>query len=190
MAFRGGFLEYPKIFGNANPVVIEIGFGMGTATAAIAQAHPERNYLAIEVHRPGIGRLLWEIERQGLENIRIIEGDGVAVLEEMIPADSAEGFHLFFPDPWPKKRHRKRRLVTRPFTNLLAEKLISSGYVYMVTDWRDYGEQALAELTATPGLTNAYAGFAPVQPGRPETKFERKGLEKQHQMYELFFNRK
>jgi tRNA (guanine-N7-)-methyltransferase len=179
--------DFPQLFGNDNPLIVEIGFGMGIATALIAQAHPRRNYLGIEVHRPGIGRLLWEIENRRIENIRIIEHDAVEVLEKMIQDCSIEGFHLFFPDPWQKKRHHKRRLVTRPFTDLLAVKLRPLGYIYMVTDWADYGDWALAELSATPGLINRYEGFAPPQLWRPETKFERKGLNKNHQTYELFF---
>ncbi|MDR3334477.1 MAG: tRNA (guanosine(46)-N7)-methyltransferase TrmB [Treponema sp.] len=180
-------LDYQGLFGNNNPVIIEIGFGMGIATAMIAQDHPALNYLGIEVHRPGIGRLLWEIEKRGLGNIRIIEHDAVEVLEGMIPDRSVQGFHIFFPDPWPKKRHHKRRLITRPFTGLLAAKLRSGGYLYMVTDWADYGAWALAELTATKGLVNAWDGFAPPQTWRPSTKFEQKGLDKHHEVYELYF---
>jgi tRNA (guanine-N7-)-methyltransferase len=186
-----GLLEYTELFGNDKPLTIEIGFGMGIATARIAEEHPENNYLGIEVHRPGIGRLLWEIEKRGLENIRIIEHDAVSVLEKHIPDGSAAAFHVFFPDPWPKKRHHKRRLMTRPFTDLLAQKLRAGGYVYMVTDWVEYGEWALGELSATPGLGNPYAGFAggfaPRQSWRPETKFERKGLDKRHELRELYF---
>jgi tRNA (guanine-N7-)-methyltransferase len=181
------FADIKQIFGNDNPLIIEIGFGMGTATAEIAEANLEKNYLGIEVHRPGIGRLLWEIEKRQLRNIRIIEHDGVEVLEKMIPPGAAAGFHVFFPDPWPKKRHHKRRLITRPFTELLREKLAPAGYFYMVTDWADYGEWALAELSATPGLTNPFGGYASPQNWRPQTKFERKGLDKKHEVRELYF---
>jgi tRNA (guanine-N7-)-methyltransferase len=182
-------LDFSRVFGNAHPVTLEIGFGMGVATAMIAQDNPDKNYLGVEVHRPGIGRLLWEIENRGLSNIRIIEADAVDVLEKMTGAASLEAFHIFFPDPWPKKRHHKRRLITRPFTSLLAEKLRPGGYVYMVTDWADYGDWALAELSATEELRNAYEGFAPKQEWRPRTRFEQKGLEKQHEVRELFFVR-
>jgi tRNA (guanine-N7-)-methyltransferase len=188
--FSGEAPDYRKIFGNDNPVTIEIGFGMGLATALIAEANPGRNYLGIEVHRPGIGRLLWETENRGLENIRIIEYDAVEVLERMIGQASAAAFHIFFPDPWPKKRHHKRRLITRPFTSLLAAALCPGGYVYVVTDWADYGDWALAELSAVPGLENAYEGFAPPQSWRPRTKFEDKGLLKNHEVRELYFIRK
>ncbi|GHT60362.1 tRNA (guanine-N(7)-)-methyltransferase [Spirochaetia bacterium] len=185
-------LNYNHCFGNENPVTIEIGFGMGIATAMIAEANPQQNYLGLEVHKPGIGRLLWEIEKRNLQNIRIIEHDAVEVLQQMISANSAAAFHIFFPDPWPKKRHHKRRLITRPFTDLLAEKLQSGAYIYMVTDWDDYGNWALAELSATPGLRNPheggmYGGFAPHQEWRPRTKFEQKGIDKNHKVQELYF---
>ena len=182
-------LDFQKIFGNSNPVCIEIGFGMGLASAQIAQSNPEINYLGLEVHRPGIGRLLWEIEKKGLSNIRIIEHDAVEVLETMIANESVSAFHVFFPDPWPKKRHHKRRLIKRPFTDLLAEKLRPGGYIYMVTDWVNYGEEALEQLSAVPLLHNVYDGFASPQSWRPQTKFERKGLEKNHQVRELIFKR-
>ncbi|GHU81909.1 tRNA (guanine-N(7)-)-methyltransferase [Spirochaetia bacterium] len=181
------WLDFPAVFGNHNPVIIEIGFGMGTATARIARANPEKNYLGIEVFKPGIGRLLWEIEKERIPTIRIIEHDAVEVLEYMIAPRSAAAFHIFFPDPWPKKRHHKRRLVTRPFTELLASRLKPGGYIYMVTDWADYGDWALGELSATGGLRNPYSGFAPAQAWRPETKFERKGLDKHHEVRELYF---
>jgi tRNA (guanine-N7-)-methyltransferase len=205
----GPVLDYPAVFGNSNPVTVEIGFGMGIATAEIAGANPQQNYLGLEVHRPGIGRLLWEIEKRGLTNIRILEHDAVEVLERIIDDASVAAFHIFFPDPWPKKRHHKRRLLTRPFTGLLATKLKAGGYVYMVTDWEDYARWAMEELSATAGLCNPYAegsgdyaegyaggfaggyagGYAPRLPWRPETRFEAKGLAKHHQVRELFFKK-
>ncbi len=188
--FREGMLDTAELFGHDRPATVEIGFGMGLATAGIAEANPDQNYLGIEVHRPGIGRLLWEMERRRIGNIRIIEHDAVEVLEKMLPDASVAAFHIFFPDPWPKTRHHKRRLVTRPFTDLLARKLRAGGYVYMVTDWAEYGDWALAELSATPDLVNSGTGFAPRQAWRPETKFERKGLEKAHEVRELYFFRR
>jgi tRNA (guanine-N7-)-methyltransferase len=195
-------LDYPALFGNANPVTVEIGFGMGISTAEIAQANRGQNYLGLEVYPPGIGRLLWEIGKRGLTNIRIIEHDAVETLERMIGDGSIAAFHIFFPDPWPKKRHHKRRLVTRPFTDLLARKLGNDGYLYMVTDWEDYAHWAMAGLSATPLLFNPYAGdstgglaggfaggFAPRQPWRPQTRFEAKGLARQHRVWELFFQK-
>jgi len=185
-----GFLEGDKIFGNDAPLVIEIGFGMGKATVAIAHNNPGINYLGIEVHKPGIGRLLGEIERRELQNIRIVEGDAVDVLERRIKNESVSAFHIFFPDPWPKKRHHKRRLITRPFTDLLAAKLFDGAYIYMVSDWADYGDWALGELSSTPGLVNRYSAFAERQAWRPETEFERKGLDKNHEIRELYFEKR
>jgi tRNA (guanine-N7-)-methyltransferase len=179
--------DFSGVFGNSNPLTVEIGFGMGIATANIAAENPGKNYLGIEVHRPGIGRLLWEIERRSLANIRIIEHDAAEVFRLMIPPASLEAVHLFFPDPWPKKRHHKRRLLTRPFTETLARGLMPGAYIYMVTDWEDYGNWALAELSATAGLSNPYHGFAPPQGWRPQTKFEQKGLAKNHAVRELIF---
>ena len=183
-------LETAAVYGNDRPLVVEIGFGMGKATWMIARDKPDINYLGIEVHRPGVGRLLWEMREHGLENIRIIEHDAVEVLENMLPEASVSAFHIFFPDTWPKKKHHKRRLVRRPFTDLLASRLAPGGYVYCVSDWAEYGEEALAELTATPMLENHFESFAPPQNWRPETKFERKGLDREHVIREVLFERK
>jgi len=185
--FENTIMNYARIFGNDNPVTVEIGFGMGLATALIAGDNPGKNYVGIEVHKPGIGRLLWEIEQRSLANIRIIEQDAALVFQRMIPPCSLEGIHLFFPDPWPKKRHHKRRLVKRPFTAALTAGLKPGGYLYMVTDWEDYAAWALAELGATDCLINASDGFAPPQDWRPRTAFEKKGLAKNHQVRELLF---
>ena len=182
-----GIIQSSELFGNNGPLVIEIGFGMGLATASIAGQNPGINYLGIDVHRPGIGRLLWEIEKRNLKNIRIAEGDAVEIIDNRIGEESVSALHIFFPDPWPKKRHHKRRLISRPFTDLLSAKLISGGYFYMVTDWIDYADWALRELSATPGMTNKYAAFADRQSWRPETEFEKKGLLKNHEIRELFF---
>ena len=188
--FANDILDFRNIFGNNNPVIAEIGFGMGKATAAIAEEQREYNYLGIEVHKPGIGRLLWEINQRTLLNVRIIEYDAVKVFSAMIPASSLEGVHIFFPDPWPKKRHHKRRLVQRPFTNAIAEKLKQGGYLLAVTDWDDYADCMLSELCATDGLINVYDGFAPPQTWRPNTGFEEKGLGKKHIIREILFRRK
>jgi len=187
---ESGFLESSSVFGNTNPLVIEIGFGMGRATAAIALENAGNNYLGIEVHRPGIGRLLWEIEKLSIKNIRIIEGDAGDILKRRIHDNSVSAFHIFFPDPWPKKKHQKRRLVTRPFTDLIAAKLLPEGYLYMVTDWADYGDWALRELSETPALENKYPSFAEKQAWRPETEFEQKGRLNNHEIRELFFIKK
>ena len=180
-------LNFANVFDNNNPVIVEIGFGMGEATAEIAAARNDCNYLCLEVYKAGIGRLLLLIEQKSLSNVKIIEHDAAEVFEKMIPPNSIDGLHLFFPDPWPKKRHHKRRLVKRPFTGLLAEKLKPDGYVYMVTDWEDYAASALSELTATTSLANSCGGFASPLPWRPRTGFEQKGIAKNHQVRELLF---
>ena len=180
-------LDFAELFGNGNPVVMEIGFGMGEATAALAAENPGVNYLGVEVYRPGVGRLLWNVSRQSLSNVRIVRHDAVEVVAKMVPRRSLSGVHVFFPDPWPKKRHRKRRLIKRPFTDVLASVLIPGGYFYMVTDWTDYADSALEELSATRGLANAFAGFAAPADWRPRTGFEKKGLAKNHEVRELYF---
>lgn len=182
-------LNFTDIFGNSNPVVVEIGFGMGAATAIIAEQNPNINYLGLEVHTPGVGRLLGNIRDKNLQNLFIVEHDALEVLEYMIPDNSVAGFHVFFPDPWPKKKHHKRRLMQRPRTNLLTQKLYEGGYVYMATDWEPYAEFALEELNLTSNLKNKYEGFAPHQEWRPETKFEHKGLLAERKICELFFEK-
>lgn len=188
--FENKKLNFVDIFGNTNPIVVEIGFGMGDATWQLAKANPDINYLGIEVHKPGVGKLLNEIKRNDLKNIYIIEHDALEVLEYMIADNSVNGFHIFFPDPWPKKRHHKRRMVQRPRTNLMTQKLAAGGYLYFVTDILDYAEFALEELTLTEGLENKYNGFAEAQPWRMQTKFERKGMAAERQITELFFEKK
>jgi tRNA (guanine-N7-)-methyltransferase len=162
---------------------------MGAATAIIAEQNPNVNYLGIEVHTPGVGRLLGNIRDNNLQNLYIIEHDAMEVLEFMIPDNSVSGFHVFFPDPWPKKKHHKRRLMQRPRTNLLTQKLYEGGYVYMATDWEPYAEFALEELSPTSNLKNKYDGYAPHQEWRPETKFEHKGLAAERKICELFFEK-
>lgn len=182
-------LNFADIFNNSNPVVVEIGFGMGAATAIIAEQNPNINYLGLEVHTPGVGRLLGNIRDKNLQNLLIVEHDAMEVLEYMIPDNSVSGFHVFFPDPWPKKKHHKRRLMQRPRTNLLSQKLYEGGYVYMATDWEPYAEFALEELSLTENLKNKYDGYAPHQTWRPETKFEHKGLLAERKICELFFEK-
>jgi tRNA (guanine-N7-)-methyltransferase len=187
LPFAAAPLDYRALFANDNPVYCEIGFGMGDATADIAEQHPDKNYLGIEVFEAGVGKLWAEIQKRGLSNLKIIKHDAVAVIDKMIPPASLAGFHIFFPDPWPKKRHHKRRLVQRPFTDLLADKLIPSGYLYFVTDWEPYAEWALYELEHTPALVNQYPGFAPRADWRPVTKFEKKAAAQGRETKELFF---
>ena len=180
-------LNYTEIFNNTNPVIMEIGFGMGHATSIIAENNPDINYIGSEVHVPGVGRLLGDIKTKLLKNLYIIEHDALEILETMIPDNSLAGFHIFFPDPWPKKKHPKRRMLQRPRTDLLAKKLAPGGYLYFATDWQEYAESALEELKMTEGLANKYEGYAPHQEWRPRTKFEQKGLDAGRDIYELFF---
>ncbi len=182
-------LDFTCVFGNGNSVIAEIGFGMGKATAVIAGENPDKNYIGLEIHKPGIGRLLWEIEQRFLSNVRIIEHDAAEVFRNTIPENSLGGVHIFFPDPWPKKRHHKRRLIQRPFTDCIASRLQPGAYIYMVSDWLDYANWALSVFTNTKGLVNEYDGFSPPQSWRPLTSFEKKGLDKKHEIKELFFRR-
>ncbi|MDR2072399.1 MAG: tRNA (guanosine(46)-N7)-methyltransferase TrmB [Spirochaetaceae bacterium] len=183
-------LHFTSIFGNDHPVTVEIGFGMGGATASLARTNPEKNYLGIEVFKAGIGKLLWEIRKQGLSNIRIMEHDAVEVLEHSIPAQSLGALHIFFPDPWPKKRHQKRRLIQGPFAELMASRLRAGAYLYVVSDWEDYAKKTLELLSALPELENPYPGFAEPLEWRPRTKFEKKGLEKNHRVYEIYLRKR
>lgn len=183
-------LNFADLFSNTNPVVIEIGFGMGLATAEIARENPSLNFIGIEVHKAGVGRLLGEIRRLELRNLLIIEHDALEVIEDMIMDSSVKGFNIFFPDPWQKKRHFKRRLVKRPNTDLFCQKLSPEGYIYMVSDWQPYAESALEELCATEGMVNKYEDFAPRQKWRVQTKFEKRGIDEGREIFELFFEKR
>jgi tRNA (guanine-N7-)-methyltransferase len=178
------------VFGRAAPKILEIGFGMGETTAAIAAAHPENDYLALEVHNPGVGSLLKLIGEMGLTNLRIIQHDAVEVLRDMIPEASLDGVHIFFPDPWHKARHHKRRLIQPPFISRLVQKLKPGGYVHAATDWQDYAEQMLEVFSAEPQLQNTANEYAPRPEYRPLTKFEQRGLRLGHGVWDLVFRRK
>jgi len=182
-------LDFDTLFGRRAPVVAEIGSGMGETTAAIAAANPARDYLAIEVHSPGIGSLLKLIEEQSLANVRIVQHDAAEVIRDMVPPESLAGVHVYFPDPWPKKRHHKRRLLQAAFAGLLAERLEPGGYLHVATDWQDYAERTLEVLEAIPALRNTAQRFAPRPPWRPETKFERRGLRLGHEVWDLLFEK-
>jgi tRNA (guanine-N7-)-methyltransferase len=182
-------LDFDTVFGRAAPRILEIGFGMGETTAAIAQAQPQNDYIGIEVHTPGVGSLLKRLDELQLANVRVIQHDAVAVLERMIPPASLDGCHIFFPDPWPKTRHHKRRLIQPPFAALLASRLKPDAYLHVATDWEEYAQHMLAVLAAEPELTNTAAGFAPRPDTRPETKFETRGLRLGHAVRDLLFRR-
>ena len=189
VAYSRGPLEFAALFARCAPVIAEIGFGMGETTALIAADHPERDYLAIEVHSPGVGSLLKQIEERGLTNIRIVQHDAAEVLRDMVPSGSLAGVHLFFPDPWPKKRHHKRRLLQPAFAELLADRLQAGGYLHVATDWQDYANQALEVLASVTALRNTAERFAPRPESRPQTKFERRGRDLGHDVWDLFFER-
>ena len=187
--YRAAPLDLDAEFGRHAPHVLEIGCGMGETTAIIAAAHPGNDYLGIEVHTPGVGSLLKEIATRELTNLRVIQHDAVEVVRDMIPSGSLAGIHVFFPDPWPKKRQQKRRLIQPDFVALLASRLAPAGYLHCATDWEDYANQMLAVLGAEPGLRNTAAGFAARPEHRPQTKFEARGLRLGHGVWDLVFRR-
>ena len=183
-------LDLELAFGRSAPRIMEIGFGMGDSTAAIARSHPGNDYLALEVHTPGVGNLLKLIDTQQIANIRIIQHDAVEVVRDMLGEATLDGVHIFFPDPWHKARHNKRRLIQAPFIALLVQKLKPGGYIHVATDWQDYASQVLAVLGNEPLLENTAADYAPRPPYRPLTKFEQRGLRLGHGVWDLLFRRK
>ena len=182
-------LDLAATFGRNAPKILEIGFGMGDATAAIANAHPDNDYLGIEVHSPGVGSLLNQIQVRALANLRIIQYDAVEVLRDMIPDGSLAGVHIFFPDPWHKKRHNKRRLIKPDFVALIARKLAPDGYLHCATDWEDYAIQILDVLSGEPAFTNTADGYALRPDYRPLTKFEQRGLRLGHGVWDIVFRK-
>ncbi|WP_225783567.1 tRNA (guanosine(46)-N7)-methyltransferase TrmB [Xenophilus sp. Marseille-Q4582] len=192
LPFREARLDVDAAFGRHAPTVLEIGFGMGEATAHIARVRPDDNFLCCEVHEPGVGALLKRIGEQDIRNIRICAHDAVEVLQHMIAPQSLAGIHIFFPDPWHKKRHHKRRLIQPPFVRQLVEHLAPGGYLHCATDWQPYAEQMLQVLRAEPLLANTSGspeGWAPKPDYRPLTKFENRGLRLGHGVWDLVFRR-
>ena len=187
--FAPTLLDLDRPFGRSAPKVLEIGFGMGETTATIAQEHPENDYLGIEVHTPGVGSLLKRIADLHLENVRIIQHDAVEVVEHMIAPAALAGVHVFFPDPWPKKRHHKRRLIQPAFVALLASRMKPGARVHTCTDWEEYTRQMLEVLSAEPQLRNTASAYANRPEARPETKFERRGLDLGHRVWDLVFEK-
>jgi tRNA (guanine-N7-)-methyltransferase len=182
-------LDLVGLFGRAAPKILEIGFGMGETTAAIAQQHPERDYLGVEVHTPGVGSLLARVAELRLANVRIVQHDAVEVIEKMIAPTALDGVHLFFPDPWPKKRHHKRRLLQGPFVSLLASRMKPGAVLHACTDWEDYARQMLEVFSAEAALVNTASDYADRPDARPETKFERRGLSLGHRVWDLVFRK-
>lgn len=188
--FAEKLLDLETIFGRSAPKILEIGFGMGETTAAIARNHPQYDYLAIDVHTPGVGSLLKQIDEFGLMNVRIIQHDAVEVLQQMLPSDCLDGVHIFFPDPWPKARHHKRRLVQPEFIALLCRYLKRGGYIHVATDWEDYADEILKVLTSESQLINTAADYVSRPEYRPLTKFERRGLQLGHGVWDMVFQKK
>lgn len=182
-------ISLESVFGRKAPKILEIGSGMGETTATIAQMHPESDYLAIEVHTPGIGSLLNQIETRQLANLRIIQHDAVEIIRHMLLPGSLDGVHIFFPDPWPKARHHKRRLIQPAFISQLCTHLKPGAYIHIATDWEEYAQQILAVLSAEPLLSNTSPDYAERPDYRPVTKFEQRGIKLGHIVRDLIFCR-
>jgi tRNA (guanine-N7-)-methyltransferase len=190
IVYRPVALDFDAVFGRSAPRILEIGCGMGETTAAIAAAQPQNDYLGIEVHTPGVGSLLKEIATRELTNLRVIQHDAVEVVRDMIPSGALSGIHIFFPDPWPKKRQQKRRLIQSGFVKLLAARLAPDGYLHCATDWEEYGVQMLEVLSTEAELANVAGDFAPRPAYRPQTKFETRGLRLGHGVWDVIFRRR
>jgi tRNA (guanine-N7-)-methyltransferase len=187
--YTPAILDLEAAFGRTAPKILEIGFGMGSATAHIAGEHLENDYLGVEVHTPGVGALMRLLDAQGSTNVKIIQHDAVEVRNHMIAPDMLDGIHIYFPDPWPKKRHHKRRLIQPPLVSLLASHLKPGGYIHLATDWQEYAEWMLEVLRGEPALVNTAEDYAPKPDYRPETKFERRGLNLGHGVWDLVFKK-
>jgi tRNA (guanine-N7-)-methyltransferase len=187
----GGPIDLVALFGNRRPVILEIGFGDGAATWRMARAHPEQNFLGVEVHRPGVGRLLLALERHGIANVRVACADAVGFLRDRVPPRALDGVRIYFPDPWPKKRHHKRRLVQPPFVELLATRMRPGAVLHLATDWPAYAAHMLEVLNAAAEFENLAAdgGSCPRPEWRPETKYERRGERLGHPVADLVFRR-
>jgi tRNA (guanine-N7-)-methyltransferase len=187
--YTGAPLDIAQAFGREAPTILEIGFGMGEATAHIAALMPEKNFLCCEVHEPGVGALLKRIGEQGLHNIRIVQHDAVEVVDHMLTPGALAGIHIFFPDPWHKLRHHKRRLIQPPLVARLTTRLTAGGYLHCATDWEPYAQQMLQVLSGEPQLHNTAEGYAPRPAYRPLTKFENRGLRLGHGVWDVVFRR-
>lgn len=189
--YQKEMLDMQTLFGNNNPVALEIGFGMGASLVEQAKLYPNRNYIGIEVHRPGVGSLLVRMKELQVTNIRVISHDAVEVLADMIPDQSLQLLQLFFPDPWHKKRHHKRRIVNQAFVDLVRQKLVTSGHFHMATDWQNYAEHMLEVMLQASGWKNCSADndFIPKPEDRPVTKFQRRGEGLGHGVWDLMFEK-
>lgn len=189
LPFRQELLPLDQAFSVQQGLILEIGFGMGETTAQIARQNPDLNFLGVEVYPAGVGALLARIEDQRIDNLLIVEHDAVEVLQKGLPEDCLQGVHIYFPDPWPKKRHHKRRLIQPAFVDLLASRIVPGGYVHCATDWQPYADQMLEVLSACSLLQNSAQGFASRPDWRPLTKFEARGLRLGHAVSDLIFRR-
>jgi tRNA (guanine-N7-)-methyltransferase len=190
LAYARQPLDLATVYGREAPKILEIGFGMGETTAKIAEACRDNDYLGVEVHVPGVGALCKQVAERGLTNLRICQHDAVEVVRDMLLEGSLDGVHVFFPDPWHKARHNKRRLIQPPFVALLASRLRPGGYLHCATDWEEYAEQMLDVLAAEPALENTADGFAPRPDYRPLTKFENRGLRLGHGVWDVIFRKR
>ncbi|MFA6053458.1 MAG: tRNA (guanosine(46)-N7)-methyltransferase TrmB [Methylobacter sp.] len=183
--------DFAQVFGRDAPLIVEIGFGNGDSLAKMAAANPENDYIGIEVHRPGVGHLMMLLDQQGLNNVRIYCHDAIEIIEQKIADNSLAGVHLFFPDPWPKKKHHKRRIVRPSFVELLVRKLKTGGYFHAATDWQNYAEAMLEVLSAGAGLSNASNSndYCERPDYRPLTKFEQRGIRLGHGVWDLIFRK-
>ena len=188
--YRPQVVDLDAVFQSAKPKVLEIGFGMGTATAEIARTLPDMDFLAIDVHGPGVGNLCKLMAEHDIANIRVMRHDAVEVVETMLPDACLSGIHIFFPDPWHKKRHHKRRLIQAPFVAKLLPKLKSGGYIHLATDWEEYAVQMLEVLGSFPELQNTAEAYAPTPAYRPETKFEARGKRLGYGVWDLVFEKR
>lgn len=191
LTLEQGVLDYPAIFGNANPVILEIGFGNGASLLQMAQSAPQKNFIGVEVHRPGVGKLINDAQHAGVNNLKVFCDDAIEVLARNIADASLDGVQLFFPDPWHKKRHNKRRIVQAEFAQNIRHKLKPGGYFHMATDWEPYAQHMLDVMSAAEGFVNqAGAGrYAPKPDYRPNTKFEQRGERLGHGVWDLVFIR-
>ncbi|MEU3272257.1 tRNA (guanosine(46)-N7)-methyltransferase TrmB [Saccharomonospora sp. NPDC006951] len=186
---EAGPIDFETWFGRPAPILLEIGSGMGETTSRLAAAAPETNYVAVEVYEAGLGQLMLRAEKLGVGNLRLLHGDAVVLLTEHIARDSLAGVRIFFPDPWPKKRHHKRRLVQPEFVRLVADRLASGRTLHLATDWENYAEQMLEVCSAEPSLRNRFDGWAPRPEWRPVTKFEQRAEEEGRVSHDLIFEK-
>jgi len=189
LPYEKKLLDFDAAFGRHAPTILEIGTGMGETTAHIAQRMPEKNFIGVEVHTPGIGSLLKLIGERELTNLRVMQHDAFEIITHMIAPASLAGVHIYFPDPWHKARHNKRRLIQTPFIQLLASRIAPGGYLHCATDWENYAEQILEVLSAEPALKNTAEGYAPQPDYRPLTKFENRGIKLGHGVWDLVFTK-